>query len=157
MASIQGNGFFYDNYLLLLYRGGTFLPESDALKVGLLLDTYSPNLAHTVLGDVSPFEVAGNGYSRQDAQNVAVSKDPNGFIRLDFDQCVFTAVGGLLAFKYWFLFDDTTPQDYLMAFGEVDSLRQASSTGVVTLLDTKTFTFVPNELGFHRSPTSVLS
>ncbi len=156
MADIQGNTLFYDNFMLLRERGDTFELESDAVKVGLLGPEYQPSRLHTVVDDVRSAEVTGNGYSRQNVLNIAVSKDPDGFIRVDGDPVIFTASGGPIGpFKYWFAFFDIPPFTYLIAYGEVDSLNNApgaNDDGILTLQDGRSFQWVPNELGWFRSP-----
>lgn len=78
---------------------GEFDFSSDTLKVMLVTDSYTPSTAHSLVSDVSSFEVSGTNYTAGgialnnvavsttggvatvDADDLVIDKDPAGFSR----------------------------------------------------------------------------
>ena len=96
---------------------------SDTFKIGLTTSTYTPSQSsHTVLADITN-EVSGNGYSRQTLASVTWNQS-SAVTTFDFADPVFTASGGSIVARYWFIFDDTvaSPTKPLVAYGPIQSI-----------------------------------
>lgn len=147
MPDVTSSNYLYPSYLVDSFRGGVFEPQNHVLKMGLARISYVPSPTHMDLADVSPDELAGNGYSRQTLQNVLIVQETD-WIKLSFDPVQFGASGGNLSGKYWFLFDDTPGPSPLMAWGQIDIGREDE----VVIVDGKTLDIVANDLGLYRVP-----
>ncbi len=124
MASTTGTFNFYDN---IHGDVGKSLVDLDGDAFSLLLTTssYTPNAAtHTMVSDITN-EVSGNGYARQVLASVAYTEiGPNGLMRFDSADPVFTASGGSIVARYWVLFSNANGSDAtreLLAYGLLDN------------------------------------
>jgi hypothetical protein len=122
MAITTGTSVLYESYKEYL-GDGTSDADNNSFVVGLTTSSYTPDAAnHSTVSDITN-ELSGNGYSRQTLTSVVwgVSGGANGQIMLDSDNPVFTASGGSLVARYWFLFDDTSGTDVLVCYGLLDN------------------------------------
>lgn len=118
--------------------------STDTFKLGLTTNSYSPNLTtHTVIGDITN-EVSGSGYARQTLASVswAVSGTTATF---SFAPVTFTASGGSIVARRFFVYDDTTSSDWLVCTGLLDS-----ADADVTITDGQTLTITVPVDGFFR-------
>lgn len=124
MATTTGTFNFYDSLKRDLANGALDI-DTDNLAVLLTTSTYVPDsAAHEKVNQVSN-EVVGNGYARQTLAAVAWTEvGPNGRMRLDSDDPVFTASGGSIVARYWVLFSNANGTDAtreLIAWGLIDN------------------------------------
>jgi hypothetical protein len=92
--------------------------STDSFQVGLLSSSYVPDNANdAVLADITN-EISGNGYARQTVSNVSLTLNA-GVVTFDFDDVVFTASGGSIQARWFFVFDNTvtTPNKPLVGYG----------------------------------------
>jgi len=121
--------------------------STDTFICGLSTVTWVPLVStHEVLGDVTN-EVVGNGYSRQTLTGVALTEPSLGTWQFDANNPVFTAAGGSIVARYYWIFDDTSisPADILFCFGLLDDTPLD-----VTTTDTNTLTLQVHVQGFYR-------
>lgn len=119
--------------------------SSDTFKIGLSTSSYTPSQsAHTVLADITN-EVSGNGYARQTLGSVTWTRS-GATATFDFADPVFTASGGSIVARYWWIFNDTvsSPTKPLVAYGFVDA-----TPADVTTTDGNTLTFNVNASGLY--------
>lgn len=93
----------------------------DATKVLLLTESYTPSYStHSILSDVTPYEVSGNGYERHD--NTTPTSNMSGNVwRYGFDPATFEATTGDWTAYYYCIVDWTYPTDYnLICYGLLD-------------------------------------
>lgn len=142
--NVTGSIHVYDNFLLEWAKGNV-APETDTLKAGLAGDGYTPDTAtHSVVGDITD-ELSGNGYAQQTLANVAVSL-ANNKVKIACDAFAFTASGGNLNARYWFLFDDTHASDILVCYGLIDM----DSDEEVTIVNGQSLNIIVNDNGLVR-------
>lgn len=114
---------------------------SDSFVMGLTTSSYTPSASgHSLLADITN-EVSGSGYSRQTLGSVTSSQS-GGTYTFDFANPSWTASGGSIVARYWFIFDDTLASDPLVAYGLLDN-----TPGDVTTTDGNTLTFQVNASG----------
>ncbi len=144
MATTTGTLIVYDSYKREMQNKNVEL-DADTFIMGLTTSTYVPNRAtHEALADITN-EVAGNGYARQTLTGVTQTEPVGGTWRFDSNDPVFTASGGSIVARFWFLFNDTatTPLDMLCFYGLLDN-----TPADVTTTDTNTLTVQVNASGF---------
>ena len=118
MASYTGTTNIFDAWTEYLAEGANL--GSDSFIMGLTTSTWTPNQAtHSLLSDVTN-EVSGSGYARQTLASVTSNRS-GAVLTFDFADPVFTASGGSIVARYWFIFDDTLASDPLVAYGLIDS------------------------------------
>lgn len=96
--------------------------STDTFICGLSDSIWTPDVSvDEVIGDVSN-ELSGNGYARQTLTGVLLTEPALGTWQFDADNIVFSASGGSIVARYWWIFDDTSisPADVLFAFGLCD-------------------------------------
>lgn len=92
---------------------------TDTFIMGLTTSSWTPSQSsHSLLSDVTN-EVSGNGYARQALASVTSNRS-GAVLTFDFADPVFTASGGSIVARYWFIFDDTVAGDPLVAYGLID-------------------------------------
>lgn len=146
MATTTGSLVVYDSWKRDL-QNGTIDVDGDTFICGLTTSTYTPVQAtHEVLADITN-EVTGNGYARQTLVSVTLTEPVAGTWQFDSADPVFTATGGSIVARYWFVFDDTpaAPLDPLFAYGLLDD-----TPADVTTTDTNTLTLQVHANGFYR-------
>jgi hypothetical protein len=127
--------------------------DNDSFRMGLSTQTYTPNQAnHELLSHITN-ELSGNGYARQLLANVTLLPNAAPFTALQTVNCddpVFTANGGSLVARWWWIFDDTptSPLDPLIMYGLLDE-----TPANVTTLDGNVLTFTVNAAGLAELET----
>ena len=139
MATTTGTCVLYESWLENLAKAANL--SSDTFKIGLTTSSYSPSAStHTQLSDITN-EVSGNGYAQQTLGSVTWSES-GGTATFDCADPVFTASGGSIVARYWFIYDDTVTNDLLVAYGLLDN-----TPADVTTTDTNTLTLNINASG----------
>jgi len=139
MATYTATFDFYENFFEVIAE--TINLSTDTFKIGLTTSSYTPNLAtNTVVGDVTN-EVSGNGYAQQTLASVTYSQT-GGVATFDFANPVFTASGGSIVARRFFIYDDTTASKWLIGTGLLDS-----TNADVTTTAGNTLTMVVNASG----------
>lgn len=126
---------------------GTIDVDGDTFICGLSTSTYVPNRStHEILTDVTN-EVSGNGYARQTLASVALTEPSTGTWMFDSADPVFTASGGSIVARWYWVFDDTPagPVDPLCWYGLIDD-----TPADVTVTDGNTLTLEVNVSGWWR-------
>lgn len=117
MASYTGTANIYNSWIEKMCEAANL--GSDTFIMGLTTSSYTPNQAtHDELADITN-EVSGNGYARATLGSVTSNLSSN-VLTFDFADPVFTASGGSIVARYWFIFDDTLSGDPLVAYGLLD-------------------------------------
>lgn len=117
------------------------IAASDTWIMGLSTSTYTPSQSgHSTLSDITN-EVSGSGYARQTLASVTLNRS-GAVLTLDFADPVFPASGGDIVAYYWWIYNDTTASDYLVAYGLLDN-----APADVTITDTNSLTVIVNALG----------
>jgi hypothetical protein len=118
MASYTGTTNIFNSWVEYSNEGANL--GSDSFAVGLASSSWTPSQSsHSLLSDVTN-ELSGNGYSRQTLASVTSNRS-GATLTFDFADPVFTASGGSLVARYWFLYDDTLAGDPLVAYGLIDN------------------------------------
>ena len=108
----------YNSWVKKLAEGANV--SSDTFIVGLTSSSYTPNAStHDELADITN-ELSGSGYSRQTLASVTFNLS-GGTVTFDAADSVFTASGGTITARYFFIFDDTVAGDPLVAYGLLDT------------------------------------
>jgi len=147
MATTTGTLNVFDSYGRELHNKNVDI-DSDVFIAGLTTTTWVPNKAtHEALADVTN-EVVGNGYARQTLTAVTLTEPVAGTWRFDSADPVFTATGGSIVARFWFLFNDTatSPLDMLCFYGLLDN-----TPADVTTTDTNTLTLQVNASGYTEA------
>ena len=136
MATFTATLNFYESFKLDLCKDINL--DTDTFKFGLTTSAYTPNSsAHSTLADITN-ELSGNGYAQQTVANISLTLG-GGTVTWDFDDVVFTASGGSLVARYFFVYDDTVAGDPLVGWGLLNDV------GVdVTITDGNTGTLIIN-------------
>lgn len=146
MATTTGSLIVYDSYKREMQNKNVKLSATaDTFVCGLSTSTYTPNRqTHEALADITN-EVVGNGYARQTLTGVAQTEPVAGTWRFDANDPVFTASGGSIVARWWWVFNDTatSPLDLLCFYGLLDNTPLD-----VTTTDTNTLTLQVNASGF---------
>ena len=104
MATTTGTLVFYDSWMEKLAEAVNL--SSDTFKVGLTTSSYTPDAStHDEYADITN-EVSGNGYAQQTLGSVTFSQT-GGTATFDAADPVFTASGGAIVARYYFIYDDT--------------------------------------------------
>lgn len=146
MATTTANLNVFDSWKQFLQNGEVDI-DGDTFICGLSTSTYTPSQAdHEDLTDITD-EVSGNGYARQTLTSVTLTEPVAGTWQFDAADPVFTASGGSIVARYYWIFDDstTTPADALFCYGELDD-----TPADVTTTDTNTLTLQIHAQGFYR-------
>ncbi len=146
MATTTAELIVYDSYKRDL-QNGTIDTDTDVWKMGLSTSTYTPNKAtHEILTSITN-EVSGNGYARQTLASVTLTEPVAGTWQFDSADAVFTASGGSIVARYYWIYDDTptSPADPLFCYGALDD-----TPADVTTTDTNTLTVQVNANGYYR-------
>lgn len=146
MATTTSEVIVFDSYKRDV-QNGTIDVDTDVWIMGLTTSTWVPVKAtHEVLADVTN-EVVGNGYARQTLTAVTLTEPVAGTWQFDSADAVFTASGGSIVARYYFLFDDTpaAPLDPLFCYGALDI-----TPADVTTTDGNTLTVQVNASGYYR-------
>lgn len=139
MANYTGTTVLYHSWKEYMVEGANL--GSDSFVMGLTTSSYTPSASgHSLLADITN-EVSGSGYSRQTLGSVTSSQS-GGTYTFDFANPSWTASGGSIVARYWFIFDDTLASDPLVAYGLLDN-----TPGDVTTTDGNTLTFQVNASG----------
>lgn len=144
MATTTGTLIVYDSYKREMQNKNVEV-DADTFIMGLSTSTYVPNRStHEALADITN-EVVGNGYARQTLAGVALTEPVAGTWRFDSNDPVFTASGGSIVARFWWIFNDTstTPLDMLCFYGLLDN-----TPADVTTTDTNTLTIQVNASGY---------
>lgn len=142
MATFTATLEFYNSFLL---RSLTDMNLStDTFQVGLVTSSYTPDASnHSVLADITN-ELSGNGYARQTFTGLSISQS-SGIVTWDFNDVVFTATGGSLVARRFFVFNSTLSGSPLVGFGLLNSANLD-----VTTTAGNTLTLQINALGLGR-------
>lgn len=146
MATTTGTLVVYDSWKRDI-QNGTVDVDGDTFICGLSTSSYVPSQGtHEVLADITN-EVTGNGYARQTLAGVSLTEPVGGTWRFDSNDPVFTASGGSIVARFWWIFDDTpgAPVDPLFAYGLLDN-----TPADVTTTDTNTLTLQVNASGYYE-------
>jgi len=146
MATTVAELIVYDSYKRDL-QDGTIDVNSDTFKMGLSSSSYTPAKAtHEVLADITN-ELSGNGYSRQTLSSVTLTEPVAGTWQFDSANAVFTASGGSIVARYYWIYDDTpsSPLDPLFCYGALDN-----TPADVTATNTNTLTVQVSANGYYR-------
>jgi hypothetical protein len=144
MATTTGTLIVYDSYKREMQNKNVDV-DTDTFIMGLSESGYTPSRAtHEALADITN-EVSGNGYARETLTGVTLTEPVGGTWRFDADDPVFTASGGSIVARWWWLFNDasTSPLDMLCFYGLLDD-----AIADVTTTDTNTLTVQVNASGF---------
>ena len=147
MATTTGTLNVYDSYGSELHNKNVDV-DSDVFIVGLTTSSYVPNKAtHEALADITN-EVTGNGYARDTLVSATLTEPVAGTWRFDSEDAVFTASGGSIVARFWFLYNDsaTSPLDMLCFYGLLDN-----APADVTTTDTNTLTLQVNASGYTEA------
>lgn len=118
MASYTGTTNIFNSWVEYMAEAAN--TASDTFIMGLTTSSYTPSQStHTLLSDITN-EVSGSGYSRQTLASVTSNRS-GAVLTFDFADPVFTASGGSIVARYWFIYDDTAVNDPLVAYGLIDS------------------------------------
>ncbi len=121
--------------------------SADTFICGLSDSTWVPDVnVDEVLTDVGN-ELSGNGYARQTLTGVLLTEPSLGVWQFDADNIVFSASGGSIVARYWWIFDDTSssPADVLFAYGLLDD-----GVSDVTTTDGNDLIIQVHAEGFYR-------
>jgi hypothetical protein len=146
MATTTGTLIVYDSFKRDI-QNGTIDVDGDTFICGLSTSVYVPDRsAHETLANITN-EVTGNGYARQTLLGVTLTEPVAGTWRFDSDDPVFTAAGGSIVARWWWIFDDTptSPADPLCFYGLLDN-----TPADVTTTDTNTLTIQVNASGYYE-------
>lgn len=92
---------------------------TDTFIVGLTSSSYTPSAStHDEVADITN-ELSGSGYSRQTLAGCTFTQTA-GVAKFDCNDAVFTASGGTITGRYFFIFDDTVAGDPLVGYGLLD-------------------------------------
>jgi hypothetical protein len=139
MANYTGTTNIYNTWVEYMCEGANL--GSDTFIMGLTTSSYTPSqTTHALIADITN-EVSGNGYSRQTLGSVTSNRS-GAVLTFDFANPVFTASGGSIVARYWFIFDDTLASDPLVAYGLIDQ-----TPADVTTTDGNTLTIQVNASG----------
>jgi len=128
-------------------QNGTVDIDGDTFICGLSTSVYTPAKAtHEVLADITN-EVSGNGYAKQTLTSVGLTEPVAGTWQFDSADPVFTATGGSIVARYYWIYDDTpaSPLDPLFCYGLLDT-----TPADVTTTDTNTLTLQVHANGYYR-------
>lgn len=146
MTTYTGTIVVYDSFgREMLNKNVKVTSTPDTYICGLSTSSYTPNAnTHEALADITN-EVSGSGYARQTLANVTLSEPSNGVWRFNSDDPVFTATGGSITARYWWIFNDTatSPLDMLCFYGLIDN-----SVADVVTTDGNTLTMQVNASGY---------
>ena len=146
MATTTGTLIVYDSYKREMQNKNVKIQATaDTFIMGLSTSTYVPNRStHEALADITN-EVSGNGYARQTLTSVVHSEPTPGTWRFDSADPVFTASGGSIVARFWWIINDTatSPLDMLCFYGLLDVTPLD-----VTTTDTNTLTLQVNASGY---------
>ena len=146
MATTTGTINIYDSFIRDK-SNGTMDLDGDTFIMGLSTSTYVPNQGtHEDLADITN-EVSGNGYARQTLTSVTFTEPVAGTWQFDSANPVFTASGGSIVARFWWVFDDTpaSPLDPLCFYGLLDQ-----TPADVTTTDGNTLTVTVHASGYYR-------
>ena len=146
MATTTATFIAYDTFKRDKINGAIDV-DGDTFICGLSTSTYTPARAtHETISDITN-ELSGNGYSRQTLASVALSEPATGTGMFDSADPVFTASGGSLVARWYWIFDDTpsSPLDPLCWYGLLDA-----TPADVTVTDGNTLTLEVNVSGWWR-------
>lgn len=146
MATTTSEVKVYDSYKRD-FQNGTIDVDTDVFIMGLSTTTYVPNYGtHETLTDITN-EVTGNGYARQTLASVTLTEPVAGTWQFDSADAVFTASGGSIVARFYWIFDDTptSPADPLFCSGNLDV-----TPADVTTTDSNTLTVQVNANGYYR-------
>lgn len=139
MANYTGSTNVFNSWVEYMAEAAN--TASDTFVMGLTSSSWTPSQSsHSLLSDVTN-ELSGNGYSRQTLTSVTSTRS-GAVLTFDFADPVFTASGGSIVARYWFIFDDTVVGDPLVAYGLIDA-----TPGDVTTTDGNTLTINVNASG----------
>jgi hypothetical protein len=156
MSTSTGTITFYDRALLAMFAGLNWTSTSTTFCIGLLIDSYTPNVvSHTVYANVSASQHAtANGYTQPGLTISGSSYTTTGSSTTllgtwDFTDPVWTASGGSIAAKYYFIYTPTSvlsTTNSLIAYGLLDN-----GGATVTTTDTNTLTINVDSSGFFTT------
>lgn len=147
MATTTGTLNVYDSYGRELHNKNVEI-DNDVFIIGLSTSSYTPSKStHEALADITD-EVSGNGYARQTLTGVALTEPVAGTWRFDSNDPVFTASGGSIVARYWWMINDTatSPLDMLCFYGLLDD-----APADVTTTNTNTLTIQVNSSGYTEA------
>lgn len=107
--------------------------EADAIQVQLHTNSYSPDVDHDVIGDLSDEVANGNGYTTggETLANASVTQDDtNDLAKLDGDDVAWTSATFTCAFAV--LVDDTVATDDLVCWFDFGGDQQVTA-GTLTI------------------------
>lgn len=114
MANTTATFAFYDSWYDAVAKDVNL--STDTFKMGLVTSTYTPNAStHNDYPDITN-EVSGNGYAQQTLASVTFTRS-GAVATFDFANPVFTASGGSIVARRFFIYDDTTTTKYLVGYG----------------------------------------
>ena len=142
MSTTTGTIVLYESWSKYIGEGSDM--SSDTFKIGLTTSAYVPSAStHEVLTNITN-ELSGNGYAQQTLGSLTWA-EVSGTTTFDFADPIFTASGGSLVARFFFIFNETmsTPVvDPLICYGLLDD-----TPGDVTATDGNTITLNVNGAG----------
>lgn len=142
MATFTSTVSFYDSWYEAIGKDVNL--ATDTFKCGLVTSTYTPSAStHNEYSDITN-EVSGSGYAQVTLASVTFSQT-GGIATFNFTDPVFTASGGSIVARRFFIYDDTTTTKYLVCYGLIDN-----TNADVTTTDGNTLTIVINASGLFQ-------
>lgn len=142
MATYTGTLEFYNSFLLNSLRD--FDLSVDSFLMGLVTSGYIPDPAnHSALTDITN-ELVGNGYARQNITGLSLT-ELGGVVTWTFDDTIFTASGGSLVARRFFVYNSSHANNPLVGFGLLDGTNLD-----VTVTSGNSLTVQPNATAFGR-------
>lgn len=143
MATTSGTVNFYDSWAEYAFEDADL--NADTFKMGLETSSYTPSVStEDEYSDITTNEVSqANGYTTGGETITNNSQTQTGGAgKFDFDNVVWTASGGSIVARYYFVYDNSTTTKYLICYGNLDDTPLD-----VTTTDTNTLTVQINANG----------
>jgi hypothetical protein len=142
MATFTGTLEFYNSFLINALRD--FDLSADSFLMGLVTSGYTPDASnHSILSNITN-ELSGNGYARQAITGLSLA-ETGGIVTWTFNDSIFTATGGSLVARRFFVYNSSHAGNPLVGFGLLDNANLD-----VTTTDGNTLTVQPNVTAFGR-------
>ena len=122
---------------------GTIDLDTNAIKVALFTNLYTPNAATDVTFSALTNQVTGNGYTAggETLQNPSWAQT-GGVATFDAENTVYTASGGSIVARHYVIYDSVAASNNLIAYGLMDD-----TPADVTVTDGNTLTLQWNASG----------
>lgn len=162
MSTSTGTIIFYDRALLTMFSSLNWTSPSTTFSIGLATTTYAPSVgSNTIYSNITGEHGTVNGYTRPGLTLSGISYTTTGSVTtsnllgtFDFNDPYWTASGGSIVAKYYFIYTPTSVTigssaavaNSLIAYGLLDN------TGAeVTTTNTNTLTINVSASGFFTT------